>query len=97
LCSIFYAKWHEDEFIEAKWGDYGRLWNVTLIHGNLIITFAQIKFCENFGTMEKSGKVLHIGQRIFIMCGDIVETTIITTRTPRTIWFGNHVQGSGPW
>jgi hypothetical protein len=48
LGSIFEAKGHEEEFIEVNWGDYGRLWNVTLIHWNLIITLAQIKFCENF-------------------------------------------------
>jgi hypothetical protein len=48
LSSVFEAKWHEEEFIEAKWRDYGRLRNVTLIHWNLIVTLAQIKFCENF-------------------------------------------------
>ncbi len=51
------AEWHPQELVEAKWSYDGRLRNVVLLHGNLVIPFLRSSLLNTlhpFSLEEKS-------------------------------------------
>ena len=44
--------------------------------------FSQGRFGKHFGTMEGSGKVLDVWYGIAIWNGDVVQGSVVTTRSP---------------
>ena len=66
LSSFTEAVGHVSVLKEAKRSDHRRFRNVWRVNRNLVISFHQIKFGENGGTMETRGKILEIGKRITV-------------------------------
>ncbi len=47
--------------------------------------------------MQVVGKVLHVWQRMLVRGCHQIETAVVATRPPRSVFFGNLVQRGGPW
>jgi hypothetical protein len=54
------TKMHEEEFENTERGDNNCLRNVSFFHGNLIISFCQINFGENFCIVTLQGAVAEV-------------------------------------
>ena len=55
------AKWHPQELVEAKWSYDGRLRDVVLLHGNLVIPLPEVQFAEHPASLQPGREVQHIG------------------------------------
>ena len=89
LGGVAEAKWHGEEFVEAKRGDDSSLRDIRRMNRDLVIAFHQIQLGEDSGTMEAGREVLEIGKGIAVGNGGKVKAAVITTRPPGTIRFGH--------
>jgi hypothetical protein len=90
-------KWCEKILKQAKWRDNYHFWDFCDCDRDLVITLDKIDFLKNIATMQAVGKILHVWQRVLVRGCHQIETAIIATRPPRSVFFGNHVQRGGPW
>ena len=93
LSSIAEAIRHVKIFVKAKRGDDSCFWDVRRKNRYLVIGLHQIQFGEDGSAIETG---LKIGKRITVRSSGQVEAAIIATGPPRTIRFGDKVEGRGP-
>ena len=82
LSRIFQTKRHGEKFIEAERRDDSRFGDIGGGDRNLMITFSEIQFREDGGTMEARGKILEIGKRVSVMNCLEGKVAIIAARPP---------------
>ena len=96
LGGVAEAKWHGEEFIEAKRGDDSSLRDFRRMNWDLVIAFHQIQLREDSGTMEAGREVLEIGKGIAVGNSGKVKAAVIATRPPGTVRFGHKMERGGP-
>jgi len=96
LGSIAEAERHEKEFKKAERGNDGGFADVGRVHGDLVVALLEVDFGENGGAMELRGKVVEVGQGVFVWGGVVVEEAIIAAGSGGAVRLGNHVEGGGP-
>ncbi len=97
LCSVGQPKWREQVHKQAKCHNYCRFWDGLGHNRDLVITLDKIEFWKNGATMQAVGNVLHVWQRILVRGCHQIETAVIPTRPPQSVFFGNDGQRWGPW
>ena len=96
LGGVAEAKWHGEEFVEAKRGDDSSLRDIRRMNRDLVIAFHQIQLGEDSGTMEAGREVLEIGKRIAVGNGGKIKAAVIATRPPGTIRLGHKMERGRP-
>ena len=82
------------KFKEAKRSNSGSLRNVSGSHGNLEITFLDIKFRKELGTCDPGREIRNGEEQISVWVGGGVETNKIYAGPPGSIRFRDHVERS---
>ena len=96
LSSFTEAVGHVSVLKEAKRSDHRRFGNVWRVNRNLVISFHQIKFGENGGTMKAGREVLEIRKRITVRSGGKIEMAVVPAGPPGSIRLGNKMKRGGP-
>ena len=91
LGGIAEAKRHTTELKKAERCSYSGLGNVIVVDRDLVISSDKVDFGKDGVASKVRGKVLNMRQRIAVRGGGVVETSVVSTRAPLTIWLHDHV------
>ena len=90
------AKRHKKDLKKAKRGDDGGFGDVGRVHGDLVVALSEVDFGKNGGAVELCGKVVEVGQGVFVRGGDVVQEAVVAAGAGAAIRLGNHVEWGGP-
>ena len=96
LRCVLQTKWFPKELEEAEWCDDCSLADVFCSYRNLVVATYQVDLRENRSTRELRGKVLDVWHRIAVGCPDVIEASVVATRSPTAGVLRHHVQGRRP-
>ena len=78
LRGVAKAKWHSNEFEEAKWCDDCGLGDVVRVHGDLMIRPDEVNLRKDGAVRELRSEVLNVGDGVAVRDGCGVECAIVT-------------------
>ena len=81
---------------EAEWCDDCSLADVFCSYRNLVVATYQVDHRENRSTRELRVKVLYVWHRIAVGRRDVIEASVVATRSPTAGVLRHHVQGKRP-
>ena len=96
LRGVAKAKWHSNEFEEAKWRDDCGLGDVVRVHGDLVVRPDEVNLRKYSAARELRSKVLNVGNGIAVRDGCGVECAIVATWSPVARRLANHVERRSP-
>ena len=80
--SITKTKWHDQEFIVAFMSSESWFGDVNFLHAYLMIAKAEFKLGKEFITMEFIKKIIHHGNREFVLDSELVKGPKFKTHAP---------------
>jgi hypothetical protein len=94
---FYQSKIHHHLLVRTIPQNEGRLWKVTCLYFQLILSRLKINFREHMRTMELIKQTINPRQQVIVLDGNLVQSTIIHAPLSSTILLqdGNH-RGS-PW
>ena len=66
LCRVFQAEWHPEKFVESEGGDDGRLLDILLVHGDLVVPLDHVNLGEDGALCQALDERLNVGKWILI-------------------------------
>ena len=96
LSSVSKPKRKSQELKYLKRSNDCSLLDVIRSHWNLIISFLKVELGKNLWTWDSCREIGNVGKLISIWNSKVVETTIITTGSPRTVLLLDLVERAGP-
>ena len=96
LRGVAKAKWHSNEFEEAKWCDDCGLGDVVRVHGDLVVRPDEVNLRKDGAARELRSEVLNVGDGVAVRDGCGVECAIVATWSPVARGLADHVQRGRP-
>ena len=96
LRGVAKAKWHSNEFEEAKWCDDCGLGDVVRVHGELVVRPDEVNLRKDSAARELRSEVLNVGDGVAVRDSVGVECAIVTTWSPVARGLANHVERRSP-
>ena len=91
LSSILQTEWHPEEFKEPKRSNDCCFGDVFSSHRNLVVASDEINLGEYRPASEVGGEILYVGHWISVRNCGIIESSVVSTRTPAPRSFRHHV------
>ena len=51
----------------------------------MVVTLDQVMSAEDGAAGQLAAEVLHVGEKVPVCCGDVVESPVVTTGTPGAV------------